>query len=147
MKLTFLKTINKILEDNFNKAYCVTVWLADDYDTMPDFNALPHETGISVRLNWRSPVVRKTAEDRRSLADAVAFISNIPKSPKPINKAFFAALDKDLYEKTGKVLKCKIIEGETEPETVPIAADNIAWFSVLFHREDWEEVFEEQKWW
>jgi hypothetical protein len=81
------------------------VWLADTYDSLPDFHPKLQYSGTPhpVDQSWASPFVGKSIED------VANFIRNTPKPPKPLCKKFFALLQKDLYEKNGKLLICKVL--------------------------------------
>jgi hypothetical protein len=117
------------------------VWLADDnYDHLPDFNgtAFIEGTRPSVETNWKSPFVGKT------LAEVAAWVSGIPKPPKAVCKTFFVVLKKELYESQGMVFMCKFVEGETEPQTLPYLATDLARFRAAYHRDNWQEDWEEQ---
>lgn len=117
------------------------VWLADDnYDHLPDFNgtAFVEGTRPGIETTWQSPFVGKT------LAEVAAWVSGIPKPPKAVCKTFFAVLKKELYELQGMVLMCKVVEGETEPQTLPYRATDLARFRAAYHRDNWQEDWEEQ---
>ena len=59
-------------------------------------------------------------------------------------KTFFAVLKKGLYELQGMVLMCKVVEGETVPQTLPYCATDLSRFRVAYYRDNWQEDWEEQ---
>jgi hypothetical protein len=79
--------------------------LADTYDSLPDYrpNYRVHGTATPIDPSWQSPFICK------SIADAANFIRNTPKPPKPLCKEFFPVLQKDRFERSGKLLICKIL--------------------------------------
>ena len=117
------------------------VWLADDnYENLPDFNGATFTEGTrpTVEAKWRSPFVGK------SLAEAVSWVRGIPKPPKSVCKTFFAVLKKGFYESQSEVLICKVIEGGTEPQTIPYVATHVARFHAACYRDNWQEDWEKQ---
>ncbi|KAL1585713.1 hypothetical protein WHR41_05936 [Cladosporium halotolerans] len=133
-------TINKVLRDNSDNTGAQYLWLADTHDSLHDYDGLTHEgTSSPIDPAWRSPFVGKTP------ADVTAFIRNTPKPPKPLCKAYYALLQKDLYEERGYLLICKVIEGKRDPETIPIEGKEAGLFFVAFEREEWDECHEKQK--
>jgi hypothetical protein len=84
--------------------------LADTYDTLPDYTGLsPYGTKEPIDPNWRSPFIGKTVRD------AVDFMRNTHKPPKPLNKRFCAVVTKDSLRKH-QVLICKSLDFESEQE-------------------------------
>jgi hypothetical protein len=116
------------------------VKLASRYKDLPDFVGLKISKGTKTPLNpaWRSPFVGKT------LADAVAWIRGNSKPPKAANKVYFAVLQKELYEADGDVPMCKVIEGESEPQTIPCSADMLTTFISTYHGDQWEDAYGSQ---
>lgn len=136
----FFQTINKVLRDNSDNTGAQYLWLADTYDSLHDYDGLTHEgTSSPIDPAWRSPFVGKTP------ADAIAFIRNAPKPPKPLCKAYCALLQKALYEEKGYLLMCKAIEGKRDPETIPVEGKEAGLFFVAFEREEWDECHQKQK--
>jgi hypothetical protein len=62
-----------------------------------------HGIAAPIDPGWQSPFIGQ------SIADAANFIRNAPKPPKPLCRRFFAVLQKDRFEQTGKLLICKIL--------------------------------------
>lgn len=62
------------------------------------------------------------------MQDAIAFIRNAPKPPKPLCKVFCAVLEKERWEQHGELLICKWIEGEGEPQVIPCVVDEAGGF-------------------
>jgi hypothetical protein len=89
--------------------------LADSYTSLPDYrpNYKVCGTRSPVEADWQSPFVGK------SIADVANEVRNVPKPPKPMCTLYFAVLQKDLYERTGKLLFCKILPegGEVDRTT------------------------------
>lgn len=129
-----------MLNENGNKTGAQYLWLADKYENLRDFDGIGHEGTITpIDPSWRSPFVGK------SPVDAIEFIRQAPKPPKPLDKTFCAVLKKDLYENSKQLLICKAIDGQREPETIPIRFQKAGVFFVTFAREDWDEAYDEQK--
>ena len=78
--------------------------MADSYDNLPDYrpNYKIYGNKSPVDLDWQSPFVGK------SISEVANFVRNIPKPPKPLCKEMFAVLQKDRFEKIGKLLLCRI---------------------------------------
>jgi hypothetical protein len=113
------------------------LWLADTYDTLPDYN--PENPGaegtlIPVDGGWRSPFVGSSVET------VAAFIRAAPKPPKPLCKTFFAVLRKEQFEQSKQLTVYKIldVEGATEDEiklqSVPCPAHLVGYFFTSFDR-------------
>jgi hypothetical protein len=66
-------------------------------------------TKAPIDPNWRSPFIGKTVRD------AVDFMRNAPKPPKPLNKRFCAVVTKDLFRQH-RALICKSLDFESEQE-------------------------------
>lgn len=98
-KLISPQTINEVLKDT------TLLWLADTYETLPDYRPNYKHTGTShpVSETWRSPFVGK------SMQEVANFIRNTPKPPKPLCKKYFAVMQKELYEGNGELIVCKIL--------------------------------------
>jgi hypothetical protein len=60
-------------------------------------------TKCPIDSSWRSPFVGNSIED------AANFVRNAPKPPKPLNKSWFAVMQKQAFEKNGRLLNCKIL--------------------------------------
>jgi hypothetical protein len=88
-----------------------TLWLADNYDTLPDYigESMP-ATITPVDPAWRSHFLSKT------IPDVVAYMRATPKPPKPLNKTFCAVLTKEGLE-LGQIFICKSLEGEPHLES------------------------------
>jgi hypothetical protein len=99
--------INEVLRLSTEEEGEPLLWLADTYDTIPDYN--PTSPGAQGTLspidsNWRSPFIGSSVEE------VAAFISATPKPPKPLNKLFFAVLQKERFEQSKQILIYKIRE-------------------------------------
>ena len=132
--LTVNQIVNAVLSSNIQDMGGARVLqLADAYDSLPnwDRNAAPEGTEPSIATTWRSPFIGK------SLLEVAAWIRRIPKPPKPINKTYFAVLQKDLYEQNKQVLICRLRGNGRRVETIPMDARSIGEFQLLFQREDW----------
>jgi hypothetical protein len=102
--------INTLIRENSRGRNSCDIWLADTYDTLPDYTGLsPYGTKEPIDPNWRSPFIGKTVRD------AVNFMRNTPKPPKPLNKRFCAVVTKDSF-KQYQVLICKSLDFESEQE-------------------------------
>lgn len=88
-------------------------------------------TEAPVDAEWQSPFLDK------SVQDAMVFIRDVPKPPKPLCKLFFAVLQKDRYEQHGQLLVCKAVDGEVQ--TIPCQASGIGTFFAGFERDEWDE--------
>lgn len=88
-------------------------------------------TEAPIDAEWQSPFLGKTAQD------ALSFVRNAPKPPKPVCKLFFAVLKKQCYEQHGQLLICKAVDGEVQ--SIPCAASGIGAFFAGFERDEWEE--------
>ena len=79
---------------------------------MPDYRPNHNIIGTTAPIDrtWHSPFAGKTVED------AANFVRGAPKPPKPLCKLFFAVLQKQYYEESGKVLICRISPGDAEDE-------------------------------
>lgn len=67
-------------------------------------------TTSPISKDWRSPFVGKSIED------AANFVRNTPQPPKPLCRRFFVVLQKEFYEKCGRILICRISPGDIEDE-------------------------------
>ena len=85
------------------------LWLADTYDTLPDWEpAHPAEGTVGpVDENWRSPFISS------SIQEIAAFIKAAPKPSKPLCKRFFAILQRERYEKDKQLLIYRISDGDS----------------------------------
>jgi len=143
--LTVLQTVNTIIAGNMED-YGVPrsmICLAeeDKYDNLPDFNGLMAVAGTAptVAATWQSPFSGKP------LTDIMAWVRGIPKPPKAVCKAFFAVLDKELYEQRGMVLICKV-DDKGEPQTLPWTATRVTGWLVAYNRDNWHDDWEDQVW-
>lgn len=88
--------INEVLHLSREEHGASLLWLADTYDTLPDYD--PDNPGAEGTLapvdpNWRSPFVGSSVEE------VTAFIRAAPKPPKPLCKRFFAVLKRSASSK------------------------------------------------
>lgn len=73
------------------------------------------------------------------MRDALNFIRNAPKPPKPLCKVFCAVLQKDRFEQHDQLLICREVEGE--PQMIPCAASEAGTFFAGFDRGGWDESY------
>lgn len=111
------------------------LWLADTYAHLPDYHSGASAEGTATPIDaaWQSPFIGKTVHD------ALAFIRNAPKPPKPLCKVFCAVLQKDPFEQRNELLICREVEGK--PQVIPCAASEAGTFFAGFDRDDWEESY------
>jgi hypothetical protein len=79
---------------------------------------------------------------RKTLADASAWVRGIPKPPKAINKSYFVALKREIFEKAGKVIICKALDGEKEPQAILYRIDELGMWIASYNRHRWEQDYE-----
>lgn len=84
-------------------------------------------------VEWQSPFLGQTVHD------ALAFIRNAPKPPKPLCKAFCAVLQNDRFEQHDQLLICTHFDGELQ--AIPCAASEAGIFFAGFERGEWEESY------
>ena len=140
------QTLNEIIRANLAITDEPYLWLADTYDTIPDFDPSnpPAGTSSTVSRAWRSPFIGA------SLQDIAAFIVAAPKPPKPLCKEYFAVLEKKRYEQDKKLLIYKNIElstesqGEIKLQSVPCPIDMAGHFFISFHRDRWKYAVRDQ---
>lgn len=116
------------------------IWLADDnYEHLPDFEGATFVKGTepTVDATWKSSF------EGKSLVDVATWVRNVPKPPKAVCKSYFAVLQKDLYERRGMVLVCKVVEDKLEPETIPLTATHLAAWLVAYDRYKWDSDYED----
>lgn len=70
-------------------------------DVLPSHRLLA--TKCPIASDWRSPFVGKSIED------AANFVRNAPKPPKPLNKTWFAVMEKEDSEEGIVITLCKIL--------------------------------------
>jgi hypothetical protein len=112
-------------------------WPPNVFDSLPDFdiNGMREGTEPNVAATWQSPFLGKR----------LAYVNSwIPKPPKRINKRFFAVLQKELYERDGKVLICKVRKHNRKNQTIPVLPRDLGRFQVQFRRERWQYCYEDQ---
>jgi hypothetical protein len=128
------QTINDLLDSNAKSCQGARyLWLADKYESLPDY-----QTGLSAKgtagpidAEWISPFIGQTVRE------ALSFIQNAPKLPKPLCKVFCAVLQKDQFEQHGQLLICKGVGGDLQ--VIPCAASEAGTFFAGFERDEWEE--------
>lgn len=91
-----------------------------------------------MEATWRSPFVGS------SIQEITAWVGQIPKPPKAINKTYFAILDKELYNLYSKVFICRRFVDD-RVETIPMDARKFGGFLINFRREEWQECHKTQK--
>ncbi|KAL1582970.1 hypothetical protein WHR41_08246 [Cladosporium halotolerans] len=106
------ETVNTLLRENAARIKGdLTLWLADNYDTLPDYKRRSTlGTSFPIDTDWRSPFIGKT------VPDAITFIRNAPKPPKPLSKRFCAVVTRKCLENE-LVLICKSLEDEIESDS------------------------------
>jgi hypothetical protein len=82
-----------------------------------------------IDANWRSPFT--------SLDEAVEFVRNAPKPPKPLCKAFCAVLEKKRYQEQGELLFAKLDENELQ--TIPCRSSEVATVFEGMDRDVWPD--------
>ncbi|GAB7324401.1 hypothetical protein MBLNU13_g08339t2 [Cladosporium sp. NU13] len=101
--------IHTVLGENTENGYC-SLWPADTYDNLPDYAGRAAKgTTAPIDENWHSPFT--------SLHEALEFVRNISKTPKPPCKVFCAVLDRERHRQHGQVLSAKV--DEREPQVIP----------------------------
>jgi hypothetical protein len=134
--------VNEVLSSNIeDMGGARVVQLADTYDLLPNWdpNAAPEGTDPNIATIWRSPFIGK------SLIEVASWIRHIPKPPKPINKTYFAVLQRERYEQSKQVLICRVRGKGSRVETIPVDARSIGGFQWLFRRADWYWCHKEQE--
>ena len=108
------------------------LWLADDYNNLPDFTGMWVEgTHQPIDARWRSPGLGASMEE------VVEFIQSIPKPPKSVSKMYFVMLDPQRYEQFDEVLVCKILGQEVQ--CIPCDAGWVSTYLVGHQRDRWQE--------
>jgi len=141
--------IDEALRLNAEKAGMSYLWLADAYDTLPDYDSEnPGAEGTTgpVASDWRSPFVGSSAEE------AADFIRAAPKPSKPLSKLFFAVLIKEQFEHNKQLLIYKIlrVEGgnddEVKLQSVPVPIHLASCFFTERDRypQNWDRAIKQQ---
>ena len=139
--------INEVLRLNTERMGEPYLWLADTYDSIPDYN--PEDPGTQGTLgpidsNWRSPFVGST------VAKVAAFVHATPRPPKPLSKRFFAVLQKERYEQSKQLLIYRIlaVQGEDGPKleltSVPCPGHLVSFFFFSWDKYFWDRAVEYQ---
>jgi len=117
-----------------------TVSRSNAFDSLPDFdkNSDAEGTEANVPVAWQSPFAG------RSLGYVSSWVACIPKPPKAVNKTYFAVLQRELYERDGKVLICRRFEGRRKPQTIPVRPEQVGGFQISFRRERWKWCYKDQ---
>ncbi|KAK4507469.1 hypothetical protein PRZ48_001204 [Zasmidium cellare] len=129
-----LTDIENVLRRNEEDLGSASLWLADDYNNLPDFQLdNPPASGTTAPLapEWQSPFLAKTAQD------AAEFLRSVPKPRKPLCKTYFAILDKALYREHDQLLVCKVVNGEVQ--SIPCAAPCVGVFFTGHDRNTWNQ--------
>lgn len=142
-KTDHFQTLSDILRANLEVTDEPYLWLADTYDTLPDYDPSnpPEGTSGTVDSAWRSPFIGS------SLQQIAAFILAAPKPPKPLCRQFFAVLEKKRYEQDKKVLIYKILETpavESTLQSVPCPVHLAGHFFISFLRDHWKYAVRDQ---
>ena len=141
--------INEVLRQAAREESASYLWLADRYDTLPDYD--PDNPGAEGTLglldsNWRSPFVDS------GIMEVATFVRAAPKPPKPLSKLFFVVLRKELFEQSKQVLIYKILDvegdndGKIELQSVPWPAHLVGYFFTSRSRilPYWDQAFKDQ---
>lgn len=115
------------------------LWLADTYERLPDFQGAKCIQGTKVVVDtaWQSPFLGKP------LADASAWVRRIPKPPKAINKKYFVVLKRDIFEKQGKVIICKVsLDREKVTQAILYEIEELGMWITSYNRHCWEQDYE-----
>ena len=113
------------------------LWLADTYERLPDFQGVKCIQGTMVAdTTWQSPFLGQT------LADASTWVRGIPKPPKAINKKYYVVLKREIFEKQGKVIICKALDGEKEPQAILYKIEELGTWITSYNRHCWKQDYE-----
>jgi hypothetical protein len=136
------QTLTEILRANTEATDEPYLWLADKYDTVPDYDPDNPATGTSgpVDSHWRSPFIGCSVEE------IATFIQAAPKPRKTLCKRFFAALQKEQYEQDQQLFIYKIPVGDdkTRLQKVCCPVHLAGNFFIGYDRSYWEQAVEEQ---
>ena len=77
-----------------------------------------------------------------TLADASAWVRGIPKPPKAVNKRYFVVLKREIFEKQGRVIICKALDGEKEPQAILYKIQELGMWITSYNRHCWEQDYE-----
>jgi hypothetical protein len=120
------------------------LWLADKYENLPDYaNGLSLEgTATPIDPEWQSPFIGQTIDE------AMDFIRNAPKPPKPLCKVFCAVLQHGELAQDTVLFICRRV-GE-ELQMIPCGLSEAGTFFAKFERDKWDESYrrweEEAEW-
>ena len=126
-----------MLRRNEDDMECPSLWLADDYNNLPDYHPYlpsPEGTRRPLNPNWQSPFRGKT------VAEAADFLRSVPKPPKPLCKTYFAVYNKALYREQDHIVVCRILE-DGQVQSIPCRAACLSRYFAL-HDPDldaWEQ--------
>jgi hypothetical protein len=124
--------INTILRENTQDGYW-PLWLADTYDNLPDYAGRAAKgTTAPVDEEWHSTF--------SILHEAVEFVRNIPKPPKPLCKVLCAILDEEQYLQHGELLFVKV--DEAEPQVLPCRSGRVEAVFEGMNRDLWPDRLE-----
>jgi hypothetical protein len=117
------------------------LWLVDTYENLPDFDGLNFIDGTmpTVDASWQSPFATQ------SLSEIATWVRGVPKPPKAISKQYFAVVKKRAYEENGKVLVCKIVKRQAEPQTIPIDVTDLGVWVRDYKRHGWRDNWKAQR--
>jgi hypothetical protein len=139
--------INEALRMDMEEQGEPLLWLADTYDTIPDYDpASPGAQGTlgPVDSNWRSPFIGSSVEE------VASFIRATPKPTKPLSKLFFAVLQKERFEQSKQILIYKILDvagagdGSFKLQSVPCPVHLAGYFLCSYDRYFWKQAVEHQ---
>lgn len=122
------------------------LWLADAYNTLPDWDPNDPSEGTRSPLNenWRSPFIGSSVES------VAAFIQAAGKPPKPLCKQFFAVLQNEQFERDKQLLIYKIIDdtdgadSEIKLQSVPCPVHLASYFFLSYDRCHWDRAVKDQ---
>ena len=128
------KIINEVLSRNETEAEVRYLWLADDYNNIPDLTGLFVEgTEVPIEENWRSPFIGAT------LDDVAEYLRGVPKPPKSLCKTYFVVLDLQLYEQRDLLMIYNIEDGILEG--LACSANWVGCWLTGHDRDTWEERY------
>lgn len=139
---TIGQTINKVFKEAFDEVHIDLLWLAETYDTInvhcgDEHGLNPRNDSYTVVSDdWVSPFAGK------NLQDTVEFVRSAPKPPKALNKVYFVVLDKQQYDAQEWLTVYKIVDGNSEVQSLPCTAPCVSDFLFGHDRDTWQDSVE-----
>ncbi|SMY21022.1 unnamed protein product [Zymoseptoria tritici ST99CH_1A5] len=130
--------IEEVIRRNLEDSNDSNLWLADDYNNLPDLPDFELNLGTlgateaPLDPNWQSPFGGKT------LQDAARYLRSVPKPRKPLCKTYFVVLDGTFYQKHDQVFVCKVLESG-EVQSVPCEAARVSVYLGGHDRSYWDQ--------